>query len=212
MEAKPYPEMSDVIVSANGIIRKPVCIAVIGLALGFSACKNPFQTRTPEPPKRTQSTWLLPHSPGIVFINLRNALAELNAVNYKRCFSDSFRFIPEAAVANTNPGKFANWDAQKERSYLEQMINPLPPDSAFSLRLDSLSTVDIGSESIIYLQDYELIARHRLQSIGVPRKVSGEGRFWLNKNRFEEWSIYRWEDFASGSAFTWSTLKAAFSQ
>lgn len=204
--------MSDVIDSAKEIIRKPVSMVVIGLVFGYHACENPFQTRTPEPPQRTQSTWLLPHSPGIVFINLRNALAELNAVNYKRCFSDSFRFVPEATVANANPGKFTGWNLQREGGYLEQMLNPLPPDSAFTLRLDSLSTVDIGSESIIYLQRYELIARHRLQSIGIPRKVSGEGRFWLGKNRFEEWAIYRWEDFASGSAFTWSTLKAAFSQ
>jgi hypothetical protein len=204
--------MHDMIGSAQEIIRKPACLVVIGLTLGYNACENPFQTRTPEPPKRTQSTWLLPHSPGIVFINLRNALTELNTVNYKRCFSDSFRFVPEATVANTNPGKFDGWNLQKEGSYLEQMLNPLPPDSAFTLRLDSLSTLDSGSESVIYLQRYELLARHRLQSIGIPRKVSGEGRFWLGKNRFEEWAIYRWEDFASGSAFTWSTLKAAFSQ
>ncbi len=198
--------------SAKEIIRKPVSMIVIGLVFAYNACENPFQTRTPEPPGQTQSSWLLPHSPGIVFINLRDALAELNAVNYKRCFSDSFRFVPEAAVANTNPGKFDGWNLQREGGYLEQMLNPLPRDSVFTLRLDSLSTVDVGSESVIYLQRYELIARHRLQSIGIPRKVSGEGRFWLGKNRFEEWSIYRWEDFASGSAFTWSTLKAAFSQ
>jgi hypothetical protein len=145
-----------------------------------------------------------------VFVNLRNALAELNVVNYGRCFSDSFRFVPDA---NTNSGKFANWNAQKERSYFEQMLNPLPPDSAFSLRLDSLSTEDIEIASITYRQRYELIARHRLQNFGVPRKVAGIGKFRLAKNRFEEWSIARWEDSASdSSAFTWSTLKAAFAQ
>jgi hypothetical protein len=202
--------VSNVIGSTNEIIWKSACMIVMVLAFGHGACENPFQTRTPEPPTRTQRTWLLPREPGDVFTNLRNALADLNVVNYKRCFADSFRFIPEATVAHANPGKFDGWNLQKEGGYLEQMLNPLPPDSAFTLRLDSLSIDAIGSESIIYLQRYELIARHRLQNVGVPRKVSGEGRFWLSRSNFGDWSIYRWEDFASGSAFTWSTLKARF--
>ena len=145
------------------------------------------------------------------------ALAELNVVNYERCFSDStrsgrqFRFIPEATVANTNPGLFSLWDVKKERDYFVRMRDPLPADSTFSLRLDSLQAV-IPGDSATFSQRYELIARHQRQASGVPRKVSGEGRFWLSRDQFGDWSIYRWADFSSGSAFTWSTLKAAFSQ
>ena len=140
-------------IAANKIVWKICGVIAIGLALGFAACDNPFQTRTPEPPKRTQNTWLLPHSPGIVFLNLRNALAELNLVNYGRCFADSFRFVAEASVDIRNPGKFINWGAKEERDYLEQMLNPLPADSAFSLRLDSLQTINMG-ESVVFLQKY----------------------------------------------------------
>lgn len=188
-----------------------------GLTVVFFACENPFQTRTPEPPQRVQGTFVLPHSPGIVFINLRNALAELNVVNYERCFADStragrqFRFTPEATVANTNPGLFSRWGVKNERDYFARMRDPLPVDSTFSLRLDSLQAVVTG-DSAIFLQRYELIARHQRQASGVPRKVSGEGRFWLSRDPFGDWSIYRWADFSSGSAFTWSTLKAAFAQ
>lgn len=188
-----------------------------GLTVVFFACENPFQTRTPEPPQRVQGTFALPHSPGIVFINLRNALAELNVVNYERCFADStragrqFRFTPEATVANTNPGLFSRWGVKSERDYFARMRDPLPVDSTFSLRLDSLQAVVTG-DSAIFLQRYELIARHQRQASGVPRKVSGEGRFWLSRDPFGDWSIYRWADFSSGSAFTWSTLKAAFAQ
>jgi len=192
-------------------------LTVIGFALIGIACENPFQTRTPEPPKRAQGTFVLPHSPGIVFANLRNAMVELNVVNYERCFTDSarsgrrFRFIPEAAVANTNPGIFSRWSAKEERDYFARMRNPLPADSIFSLRLDSLQTF-VDSDSAIFLQRYELIARHQRQASGVPRRVSGEGRFWLSRDQFGDWSIYRWADFSSGGAFTWSTLKAAFAQ
>jgi len=192
-------------------------LTVIGLALIGTACENPFQTRTPESPKRVQGTFVLPHSPGIVFINLRQALAELNVVNYERCFADStragrqFRFIPEAAVANTNPGLFSRWGVKAERDYFARMRDPLPADSVFSLRLDSLQIVVTG-DSATFLQRYELIARHQRQASGVPRKVSGEGRFWLSRDQFGDWSIYRWADFSSGGAFTWSTLKAAFAQ
>jgi hypothetical protein len=197
--------------------RRTIGLLVVSLAIGFNACENPFQTRAPEPPKRVQGTFVLPHSPGIVFSNLRNALAELNVVNYERCFADStrsgrrFRFIPEATVANTNPGLFARWGLKEERDYFARMRDPLPADSTFSLRLDSLQTVVTG-DSAIFLQRYELLVRHQRQASGVPRKVSGEGRFWLSRDQFGDWSIYRWADFSSGSALTWSTLKAAFAQ
>jgi hypothetical protein len=203
------PSTLNMKIAGKGFVRKICSVAAVVLALNWTACDNPFQTRTPEAPKRAQNTWVLPHSPGIVLVNLRNALAELNVVNYSRCFSDSFRFVAEALVDIRNPGKFVNWSAREERNYLEQMINPLPADSAFSLRLDSLQTINMG-ESVMYLQDYELVARHRRQSEGIPRRVSGTGRFMLRRNSFGDWSIYLWEDFAAGNAFTWSELKAAF--
>jgi hypothetical protein len=204
-------------VLASGSVAIMFQMALSGFALGFIACENPFQTRAPESPERVQGTFVLPYSPGIVFINLRSALAELNVVNYERCFSDStrsdrqFRFIPEATVANTNPGLFLRWGVREERDVFARMLNPLPVDSTFSLRLDSLQSV-VTVDSAIFFQRYELIARHKRQASGVPRKVSGEARFWLSRDQFGDWSIYRWADFSSGSGFTWSTLKAEFSK
>jgi hypothetical protein len=197
-------------------------LCIIGLMMMLlNACENPFKTREPEPPSQARSTWILPFSPEIVFVNLRNAMVERNVVNYERCFSDStrpggwrFRFIAEATVANENPDKFANWGVKQERDYFSQLRANLPEDSTRSLvlRPDSLQTVITG-DSAIFLHRYELTVRHKLQSCcGVPGKVSGEGRFWLSKDQFGEWSIYRWADFASGGAFTWSRLKADFLQ
>jgi hypothetical protein len=188
---------------------------IINLAAFSSGCENPFQTRTPEPPTRSQGTWLLPHSPEIIFANLRNAIAERNVVNYERCFADSvksrrqFSFIPEATVANEKPEVFSAWGLREERNYFSRLLNSLPEDSALGLilRPDSLRDV-IERDSVISWQHYELIVRHSQAS--VPGKVSGEGQFWLSRDQFGDWSIYRWQDFASDNPSTWSTLKAAF--
>ena len=74
------------------------------------ACKNPFATREPEPPKNSGSRYIPPFSAEIVLENMRNAISDRNTENYLRCFSDStrtgerFRFEPDAATSNaTNP-------------------------------------------------------------------------------------------------------------
>lgn len=182
----------------------------------LTGCENPFAVRTPEPPDDSGGNrWIPPFASEIVLENLRNAVADQNVENYLRCFSDStrtgkrFRFDPEASVANQNPGLFNDWSLSHERDYFLQLRAALPADSARSLRLDSLQTIILG-DSAIFLRAYDLIVRHRRQSIGVPAQVAGELRFWLIKDPFGEWSIYRWADFSNSPTLTWSSLKAAF--
>lgn len=180
------------------------------------ACENPFATRTPEPPAGTGSRWIPPFSAEAAIDNLRNAIVDLNEENYVRCFSDSSRtglrfiFVPEITVANNNPGVFENWNVAQERQYFSQLrIATL--DSLRALRLDSLQTSVFG-DSAQFFYGYDLTARHRRQGAGVPGRVSGELRFWLVKDSFGEWVIYRWADFARTPEQSWSALKAAFAQ
>jgi hypothetical protein len=179
------------------------------------ACENPFVTRTPESPEGTSSRWVPPFSAEIVIANLRNAIADRNLENYVRCFTDSsrarrrFGFDPEITVANNNPGAFVNWSLAQERDYFSQLRAALPSDSLCSLRLDSLQTSLFG-DSAQFFYIYDLTARHRRQSAGVPGRVQGELRFSLSKDSFGEWSIQHWVDFATGPAQTWSALKVAF--
>lgn len=179
------------------------------------SCENPFATRAPEPPKNTGSRFVPPFSAEIVLENLRNAINDRNVENYLRCFVDStragerFQFEPDAAVNNQYPEVFRQWGLAQERDYFSQLRAALPSDSLRSLRLDSLQTI-IFSDSAQFVRAYELNVRHRQQSSGVPGQVRGELRFWLNKNPFGEWSIYRWADFATGQSPTWSALKVAF--
>ena len=179
------------------------------------ACENPFVTRTPELPEGTGSRWIPPFSAEVVVENLRNAIFDRNVENYVRCFSDSsrtsrrFSFYPEITVANNYPGAFLNWDLVPERDYFSQLRAAVPVDSTCSLRLDSLQ-VSLFGDSAQFIYGYDLTARHRRQSAGVPGNVKGELRFWLMKDSFGEWSIQRWADFATGPAQTWSALKVAF--
>ena len=190
-------------------------IALLCLSLWLNACENPFQTREPEPPRTAGDRWLPPFSADLVLVNLENAVADLNTENYVRCFSDGTRgnaalhFEPDLASTNTNPGFFAFWSLADERFYFSQLRASMSGDSLRSLQLDSLQTIVFG-DSAIFLRAYDLTVRHTLQSSGVPGRVRGELRFWLNKDELGEWSITRWADFASGSTQTWSSLKILF--
>lgn len=192
---------------------KPLTLLAICAAL--LSCENPFATRTPEEPKGAGSRYIPPFSAEIVVENLRNAITDRNVENYLRCFTDStrtderFRYEPDAASSNQYPGTFTQWSLTQERDYFSQLRAALPVDSLRSLRLDSLQTITFN-DSAQFVRAYELNVRHKQQSAGVPGLVRGELRFWLRKDPFGEWSIYRWADFATGQAQTWSALKAAF--
>jgi hypothetical protein len=194
-------------------LRRSILLAIIFSFL--CACENPFITRTPEPPAGLGSLWIPPFSAEIVIENLRNAISDRNGENYVRCFSDSsrvsrrFQFIPEITVANNNPGAFVNWSLAQERDYFSQLRAAVPGDSICSLRLDSLQ-ISLFGDSAQFRYAYDLTARHRRQTAGVPGRVQGELRFSLLKDSFGEWSIQRWVDFATGPAQTWSALKVAF--
>lgn len=185
------------------------------MIFSFLSCENPFIPRTPEPPQGTTSRYIPPFSAEIVLDNLRNAINDRNGENYLRCFADSsrtgerFRFEPDAATANQYAGVFHQWGLTQERDYFSQLRAALPTDSLRSLRLDSLQTITFN-DSAQFARAYELNVRHKQQSAGVPGQVRGELRFWLRKDQFGEWSIYRWADFATGQSQTWSALKAAF--
>jgi hypothetical protein len=190
-------------------------LTLLALCAALLACANPFATREPEPPKNSGSRYVPPFAAEIVLTNMRNAISDLNVENYLRCFADStrtgerFRFEPDAATSNQYPGVFNHWSLSQERDYFSQLRAALPTDSLRSLRLDSLQTITFN-DSAQFARAYELNVRHKQQSSGVPGQVRGELRFWLRKDQLGEWSIYRWADFATGQAQTWSALKAAF--
>ena len=58
------------------------------VALFFNAC-NIFETRDPEPPSQSSSTFVPATEPSLVFSNMSSAFRDLNSVNYVKSFADS---------------------------------------------------------------------------------------------------------------------------
>ncbi len=179
------------------------------------SCENPFATRTPEAPVTNQSNWIQPTSPIYVIVNLQNAISEKNIANYLRCLADTsvsskqYRFFPEQAVANANPGLFIAWSKEKESNYLQQLNAFLPKDSTASAKFDRLNETTF-QDSVILLQNYTLNVHYKCQTDECPHSMRGQAEFRLVRSDDDFWYIYRWSDFATGDDPTWSELKAKF--
>lgn len=190
-------------------------MAALLLAMQFS-CDNPFATRTPEPPTRSQGTFVTPLTPEAVIANLRNAVTEQNLVNYTRSLADPTRggrFVYEAdpAVIASQPELFADWVVANEQRYFNQLNAVLPTDSTRSLVFAAETATNLG-DSALFVENYLLVVRHTQQVNGIPSRYAGQARFTLKRNNLGEWAIHRWADFSTGSLPTWSALKASFGQ
>jgi len=200
-----------------GMIKKAAAHAALGLAmLAATTCENPFQTRTPEPPSRSRGTFITPLVPEAVPANLRSAVIEQNLLNYSRSLADparggTFRYHADPAVANARPELFNNWGLDNEKRYFNLLSAVLPQDSARSLIFTSETVITLG-DSAIFVEDYQMRVHHTQQSAGIPSRYAGQARFTLRRDSLGEWAIYRWADFSTGSAPTWSALKASFGQ
>jgi len=185
----------------------------LGIAV---ACVNPFTTRTPEQPEENNSTFFSPDRPEDVFLNIQIAITEKNVENYIRSFVDTsrsdrrFTFVPDGAVAATQPGTFLNWDLRDERRYLFQLFQEIPSDSVQSLRFEESGAPVILASTATFTQEYTLIVRHTRQRNNVAALYRGQAIFQLERNDAGDWAIYKWEDFGNGRDPSWSELKAFF--
>jgi hypothetical protein len=185
------------------------------IALMITACELPFQTREPEEPISDQSSWIQPTSPHYVMTNLRNAISEKNIANYMRCLADTsqyarpFRFLADPAVANRNPSLFAYWGKEEEITMMNQLLLFLPKDSLSVVKFTLQSETNLV-DSVILVQDYDLDIHHNCKETDCPRHMQGQSEFRLLKNNQDLWTIYRWNDSASGDEPSWSALKAHF--
>ncbi len=188
---------------------------LLTLLVFIAACENPFNTRTPEPPEQTTSTFIPPTSPDIVFINLQIAVREKNVENYIRSFVDTtrssqrFTFVADQRAAANHPGVFQFWELQDERRYLTRLFQALPADSARALRFIEQNRSE-GATQASFSLNYEISVRHTRGGEGIPTIYRGLSNFMLEKNQTGDWAIYRWEDFTNGVDPSWSELKALF--
>ena len=192
------------------ITKTPLRLILTVLLAASSGC-DIFQTRDPQSPSASTSTYTPPVSPEIVLANLTSAIRDDNVDNYIRCFSDpasrTYEFIPSQAVRANYPGLFSQWNLESERRYLLNLGTP--KYTSPSLAFTNEQTLTVTSDSVIYNMNYMLTFPHNRAN--VPRTVQGNMQISIGSDAQHKWSIYRWQDFQTVSDSTWSYWKAIFS-
>lgn len=174
-----------------------------------------FNTRTPQKPSETGSSFVPPTSPSIVIDNLTNAISELNTENYISCFVDStfstYRFLFQAAQGTQTAygALFHDWNISSERTYFNNLRSRIPTGGESALIFTDARFESIQADSAVYTATYTLIVQHTVQ--GVPQQAQGTLLFLMSLDRNNNWAIYRWIDNKTGNDFSWSDLKARFS-
>jgi hypothetical protein len=188
-----------------------VALVTAYLTLQSSGC-DIFQTRTPQPPTQTTSSFSPPVTPEIVLSNLTSAVAQDNIDNYMRSFPDSitaprgFLFTPSPEVAANYSSVFRAWSLTDERTYFQNLGKP---NGTPLLSLSNEQKSTIAPDSVVYTIDYTLYFPHGRS--GVPELVGGQMQFGMRTDAQQLWAIYSWQDFKTTSDSTWSYLKAVFS-
>jgi hypothetical protein len=180
------------------------------------AC-NIFETRPPEPPTQSSSSFIPATEPSLVFSNMTNAFRDMNSLNYLKSFADSstagrsFSFEPTPQARVKYGGVFPFWSRQSEQQYFENLRARIPSGSTATLVFQSLTVQSLQSDSAQYEATYTLSAPHSVASI--PKQATGKAQFLLLADRSRNWVLWRWIDVPTGSSsFTWSDLKGEFAQ
>lgn len=210
--------MSDPFVNRSGGVQFQMCAFLVGLmaAVVLSAC-NIFDTRDPEPPSQSSSSYVPATEPSLVFSNMSNAFRDMNSLNYVKSFSDSltsgrgFSFEPTPQAKVKYIGVFLLWNKQSEQQYFDNMRSKIPAGSTATLVFQTLSVQSLQSDSAQYEATYTLTAPHSVAA--VPKVATGKAQFFLLADRSRNWVIWRWVDLPTGTGnAAWSDLKGEFAQ
>ena len=184
-------------------------LRIVPLVALAAACScNIFETRDPEPPSSTTSTFEPPVTPETVLRNFRSAVMENNPDNYLRCFVDTavrpYLFVPSADVRPN----FPEWSLADENRYFRSMGSALDGHSALD---DSVQPANFWSDSTFTVR-YALQVPHA--DARAPRLVQGSMLLHLAVDAQGRWAIDRWEDIRIPSLpdSTWSYLKFWFNR
>ena len=209
--------MSHALVSRSRGVRHRFCPILAGFTvIALLAGCNIFDTRDPEPPSQSSSSYVPATEPSLVFSNMSNAFRDLNSLNYLKSFADSstagrgfsFEPTPQAKVKYT--GVFLAWNRQSEQQYFDNLRSKIPAGSTATL-VFALSVQSLQSDSAQYEATYTLTAPHSVAA--VAKVASGKAQFVLLADRSRNWVIWRWVDLPAGTnTFAWSDLKGEFAQ
>lgn len=194
------------------------CGLALSLLLFAASCEFPFSLRDSEPPSDSASRIKiqLTTDPGFVRTNVWRCYINKAPSPYSDQISDDFVFVTDptdaAALAQTYPGDFSEWDANMDKRLTAYLLDDgrcyrvrcLPdtlciPDSTVLENTETLSTIQYSYEFAFQFYDS-------------TRYVSGEARLHMRKEAGDNlWRIYKWEDIKPQSqqadTTTWGMLK-----
>lgn len=180
------------------------CLLII-----LQAC-DIFESREPENPNETKSSYRVPVEPTDVIGNLKNSFKDKNSNDYKKNFSSgsplvdrNFYFVPSSNDLNIIP---AEWTVAQEFQYFNNLVIQTPQDIPISLTLTE-EQYDLQADSAIYAAKY-FISVPVLNS--VPVIYEGNLRFIMTTDINAAWVIYYWEDIANQDIKSWSNLKSEY--
>ena len=179
--------------------------ALILLVL-LSGC-DLFSTRSPQAPVEDSGTYVQPDTPNLVIDNIRNAVAELNAQNYRRSFAADFVFEPTAAAEARDPSIWMGWGVQDEESYFSGLVEAARLSTGNELRLSDVETT-AGETEFTVNATYLLTVNHRRPDL--PQTLQGRLVWTIRQGEDGLWYLAEWTDRQVGDAASWSDLKAAF--
>ena len=169
-----------------------------------------FESREPENPNETKSSYRVPVEPTDVIENLKNSFKDRNSNDYKKNFSSgsplvdrNFYFVPSNNVINNFP---TDWTIAQEFQYFNNLVIRVPQDIPITLTFSD-EQYELQADSSVYSAKYFI-------SVPVQNSVSiiyeGNLRFIMTTDINSAWVIYYWEDIATQASKSWSELKFEF--
>lgn len=175
----------------------------------LQACEI-FESRDPQSPDESKSSYRVPVEPIDVIENLKNSFKDKNSNDYKKNFSSgsplvdrNFYFIPSSNDLNINP---TDWTVAQEFQYFNNLVIKVPQDIPMTLTFSD-EQYDLQADSATYAAKY-LISVPVQNS--VPIIYEGNLRFIMTTDINAAWIIYFWEDIANQGLLSWSNLKSEY--
>ena len=177
--------------------------------LTFQAC-DIFDSREPESPSETKSSYRVPVEPSDVIENLKNSFKDKNSNDYRKNFSSgsplvdrNFYFVPSSNVLTVFP---TDWTLAEEFQYFNNLIIRVPETIPIQLTF-SQEEYELQADSAIYSAAYSISVP--VQN-SIPVIYEGNLRFIMTTDINSAWVIYYWEDIANQTIKSWSNLKVEF--
>ena len=190
-------------------MKTSLSICFLSFFIIFQSC-DIFESREPENPNETKSSYRVPVEPTDVIENLKNSFKDKNSNDYKKNFSTgsplvdrNFYFVPSSNDLNIIP---ADWTVAQEFQYFNNLVIQVPQNIPLTLTLTD-EQYDLQADSAIYAAKY-LISVPVQNS--VPINYEGNLRFIMTTDINAAWVIYYWEDIANQDIKSWSNLKSEY--